>query len=133
LYIPVDRALAMPHLDNPSTFNEKIALKILFDRRPILTLITDKKQVRDFVAQQIGPAYLTRLYQVCRTPQQIDWQAFPPSLVIRTSHGSAMNAIVPDKSKLRPERLFPILEHWLRVNYYYECQRKWSYGFHRVT
>ncbi len=92
-------------LDNPQTFNEKIAFKMLFDRRPILTLIADKIQVRDYVAQQIGPTYLTRLYQVCRTPQEIDWQALPPSFVIKVNHGAGMVAIIRDKSTVDLKRL----------------------------
>jgi len=114
-------------LDNPKTFNEKIAFKILFDRRPILTRITDKIRARDFVAERIGPDYLTRIYQICRTPQQIDWQALPQSFVIKTNHGAAMNTLVPDKSKVSLDRLIPTLERWLRANIYYEYRREWSY------
>ncbi|HUI16241.1 MAG TPA: ATP-grasp fold amidoligase family protein [Alphaproteobacteria bacterium] len=114
-------------LDNPRTLNEKIAYKILFDRRPLLTLISDKIRVRDYVAQKVGPACLKRLYQVCRTSRQIDWQALPPSFVIKANHGSGMNAFVPDKSKADPERLLPTVEGWLDINYYHACRREWSY------
>lgn len=114
-------------LDNPRTFNEKIAFKILFDRRPLLTLVTDKIRVRDYVAQKIGPAYIARLYQVCSSPRQIDWQALPPSFVVKPNHGSDMVEFIRDKSELKPEQLLPALERWLRVDYYRRHRREWSY------
>ena len=101
---------------------------MLFDRRPLLTLITDKIRVRDYVAQQIGPTYLTRLHQVCRTPQQIDWQALPPRFVIKANHGSGMVVIVDNKSRVNLERLFQALERGLHINRYYnEVRGEWSY------
>jgi len=114
-------------LENPQTFNEKIAYRILFDRRPLLTLISDKIRVRDYVAQLVGPSYLTRLYQTCRTPQQIDWPALPRSFVIKANHGAEMNSLIEDKSAVDREELFATLEYWLGVNYYYVCRREWAY------
>src|ERR1700680_869808 len=64
----------LPNLRRPTTFNEKIAHKMLYDRRPVLTRIADKLQARDYVAERIGAHYLTELYQVCRSSAEIDWQ-----------------------------------------------------------
>jgi hypothetical protein len=51
-----------PNLKNPTTFNEKVTYKILYDRRPILTRLADKLQARDYVAERIGQGHLTELY-----------------------------------------------------------------------
>jgi len=114
-------------LGNPQTFNEKIAYKMLFDRRPLLTRVADKAQARDCVAQRIGAGYLTQLYQLCRSPQEIDWQALPRSFVVKANHGSGMNAIVANKSEVDRARLAGALQHWLGINYYYSCRREWCY------
>jgi len=122
-----DRFGHEPDLDNPQTFNEKIAYKILFDRRPLLTLVADKIRVRDYVKQRVGDACLTRLYQTCRTPQEIDWSALPRRFIVKASHGSGMTAIVHDKEEVDRGALFRTLEGWLHTNYYYACRREWAY------
>ena len=87
-----------PDLKAPTTFSEKIIYKMMFDRRPILTRITDKLRAREYVAERIGARYLTELYQVCRSPAEIDWHGLPRRFVIKATHGTAMNIFVRDKS-----------------------------------
>ena len=107
-----------PNLRNPKTFNEKVAYKILYDRRPILTRIADKLQARDYVAERIGAQYLTELYQVCGSANEIDWQKLPERFVIKTNHGSGMNIFVPNKSKIDVCAISSRLDTWLTVNFH---------------
>ena len=107
-----------PNLRNPTTFNEKIAYKILYDRRPILTRLQDKLQARDYVAQQIGAGYLTELYQVCESPREIDWQKLPQRFVIKMNHGSGMNIFVVDKSRIDVSSVVYRLDGWRTLKFY---------------
>ena len=115
-----------PDLDNPTTFNEKVAYKILHDRRPILTRLQDKLQARDYVAERIGAEYLTEIYQVCRSPTEIEWQKLPRCFVIKMNHGYGMNIFITDKSLINVSVIAPWIEKWRALNFYY-CWGEWAY------
>jgi teichuronopeptide biosynthesis TupA-like protein len=115
-----------PDLGNPRTFNEKIAYKMLYDRRPILTRLADRVRAREYVAERIGAEYLPELYQVCRRPAEIDWRRLPRRFAIKATHGTAMNIFVRDKSDVDPDGVCSRLEAWLSRNIYYSF-REWAY------
>lgn len=115
-----------PNLENPNTFSEKIAYKELYDRRPILTQIADKIKVRDFVESRIGSKYLSEIYQIAKTPEEINWDNLPSKFVIKTNHGSGWNIFVNDKSTLDLKKTTSQLHKWLNTNYY-DRTREWCY------
>jgi len=114
------------NLSAPRTFNEKVCYKRLYDRRPLLAMAADKLRVRDYVAAQIGAKYLTELYQVCNSPNEIDYDQLPSQFVIKASHGTAMTFIARDATKARDPRVRTELASWLTRNLYSE-QREWCY------
>ena len=115
-----------PNLRNPRTFNEKVVFKMLHDRRPLLTRLSDKVRVREFIAETIGTEYLTVAYQICDTASEINWQRLPQRFVIKASHGSGMNIFVSDRHRLNVVEVGEILESWLRQNFYFHL-REWAY------
>ncbi len=115
-----------PDLKNPVTFNEKITYRMIHDRRPVLTRLADKLRARDYVTERIGRDYLPTLYQIYRSPGEIDWETLPRRFVIKANHGSGMNVGVLDKSTVNLSDLVPRFETWLRVNYY-DAYREWAY------
>jgi TupA-like ATPgrasp len=115
-----------PDLKNPTTFNEKVTYKILYDRRPILTRLSDKLQARHYVAERIGPKHLTELYQVCQLPGEIDWQKLPRRFVIKMNHGSGMNIFVVDKARVDLNSIALRLKTWLATNFYHRWL-EWAY------
>jgi teichuronopeptide biosynthesis TupA-like protein len=121
-----------PNLQIPTTFNEKIAYKILYDRRPILTRLQDKLQARDYVALRIGAGYLTELYHVCRSPAEIEWLKLPRRFVIKMNHGSGMNIFVTNKAGIDVNSIGLRLETWLATNFYH-CLLEWAYRDIRPT
>jgi len=115
-----------PNLRRPVTYNEKIAYKMLFDRRPVLTKIADKVKARDYVADRVGAHFLSTLYQVCDSVEGIDWQCLPQGFAIKMNHGSKMNILVYDKSTLDIERTTAQLRAWHGRNFYHHL-REWCY------
>src|SRR5260370_28367713 len=89
-----------PNLRNPTTFNEKVVFKMLHDRRPLLTRMADKVHARDYVAEKIGAQFLSRIYQVCSSADDIDCHNLPPSFVIKRNLGGSMNIFVRNNSSL---------------------------------
>src|SRR5690349_11106685 len=107
-----------PDLVNPVLFSEKITARKLFERRPIFTTINDKLLVRDFVAQRIGPQYLTKLYFTGERFEDIDFDPLPDQFVIKANHGCRWLVFVEDKKSFDREKTRRAFRRWLRDSYY---------------
>jgi hypothetical protein len=84
----------------PETLNQKVQWKMRHDRRPLLTTLTDKIAVRDYVTRAVGPEVLTRLYAVSDDPAELDPSKLPSEFVIKPSHLSGRIWIVADPVRL---------------------------------
>src|SRR5689334_12393749 len=51
---------SLPNIIRPVTFNEKLLYRNLFDRRPLLTQMTDKAAARSYVEARLGPRILPK-------------------------------------------------------------------------
>lgn len=113
------------NFENPITFTEKRQwLKLYYDN-PKQALYTDKYEVRKHIIETIGEDYLIPLISIdgkdCfNSSEEIDFDKLPNSFVIKCTHGSHMNIIVKDKSKLSYHDIRKYkkqLNKWLKVNY----------------
>jgi hypothetical protein len=43
-----------PNLKNPRSFNEKILWKKVYDRNPLLPIVSDKYRVREYIKEVLG-------------------------------------------------------------------------------
>ncbi len=113
-------------LENPKTFNEKIQWIKLYYRKNIMSRCADKYAVREHVRDVLGDEVLNELYAVYRDVDEIDLDALPDSFVMKVTHGSGQNLIVPDKKALN----WPIekkrLNLYMHSNHYLEG-REWLY------
>lgn len=111
--------------ENPVDFTQKQQWLNLYDRDPRKTTFTDKYEVRKYVKEVIGDEYLVPLISIngkdCFTKvNEIDFNLLPNSFVIKCTHGSHMNVIVPDKTKLSKKDIKGIkkqLNKWLKTDY----------------
>ena len=115
-----------PDLKNPRTLNEKIQWIKLHDRNPLMTLYTDKYEVRKIVEKKIGSHILNELYGIFETPDEIDFDSLPESFVLKATHGSGWNMIVKNKSVLETEKAKKKMKKWLGRNFYTK-KREWAY------
>lgn len=106
-----------PNLNKPSSFSEKIFFRMLYDRRPLLTLISDKLLVRDFVADRIGHQYLVPLLWSGADPKDIPCDQLPSKFVIKTNHGCGFNIFIDNKNFFNLDELIPIIKGWLKTNF----------------
>src|SRR3954468_19381565 len=92
---------AFPRLLNPQTFNEKLCHRKIFDRRKILTQLSDKYAARQYVAQKLGARILPKLFYVTENPADIpSFASLPNAFVVKPTHGSGWVHLVRDKGKL---------------------------------
>lgn len=88
------------NLKNPITYNDKINWLKLNEHDARKTQYSDKYTVREYVADTIGHQYLIPLINVWEDVDDIDFEQLPDQFVLKATHGSGWNIIVPDKSAL---------------------------------
>jgi len=113
-----------PNLFFPSTFNEKVLARSLFDTRPILRQFADKYAVRDYVSKRLGPDVLPELYCVTRSPRDIPWGRLPGSFAVKPTHGAGWVRLVRDKATLDKTELTRQCEYWLSQNFYRQYRER---------
>ncbi len=116
----------MPDLVHPEGFNEKILWRMLYDRRPLLQVCSDRIAVRDYVAARAGEKYLAPLLGVFEKPEDIPWADLSPPYVVKATHGCKWNIVVRDRAEVDQEGFCRMLNRWLRTNYYH-ANSEWSY------
>ncbi|HLJ59672.1 MAG TPA: ATP-grasp fold amidoligase family protein [bacterium] len=116
----------LPNLVTPKTFNEKMLHRLLFDRRPILTMLADKYAVREYVKERVGAHVLTELYWTTTDPSDIPFEILPQKFVVKPTHGSGWVRLVADKTSVDRAGLIETCADWLRQNYY-DVAAEWVY------
>jgi len=120
-YISVDYRLSTGQkLDwaNLRTYNEKIQLLKLHDRREIYKKYVDKYEVYDFVREKLGDEYLIPLITVHNKVAEIDWAVLPDQFVIQTTHGSGGTIVCKDKSTFNIKAAKKRIRKHLRKKYH---------------
>ncbi len=104
------------NLKNPSTFDEKIQWLKIYDSTPLKTQLADKYLVKEWVSERIGEEYIIPTLGVWDSFDKIDFDSLPNQFVLKANHGSAMNIIVTDKSKLDYADAKRKFDVWLKRN-----------------
>lgn len=117
---------SFPNLTNPKTFNEKIQWLKLHDRNPLYTKLVDKYAAKEWVANRIGPQYVTETYACWNRAEDIDISGLPERFVLKTNHDCGGIAICRDRSSFDLEAARKKLAKHLRQNYYWGG-REWPY------
>lgn len=114
------------NLDNPQTFTEKIQRMKLEDHNPLYPLIADKYEVRKYVEDRIGAEYLTKLYGIYTSPEEIDFSNLPDKFVLKTTHDSGGCIIVNNKNEIDIVKNRKKLHRLMKRNFYWKG-REWCY------
>ncbi|PWM78594.1 MAG: hypothetical protein DBY32_03690 [Phascolarctobacterium sp.] len=93
------------NLENPKSFNEKLQWLKCYYRDPLMEKCADKVAVRDFVEKVIGAEYLTPVYGIYNSPDEIDFDKLPDKFVLKTNHASGEVIICNDKKKLEINKI----------------------------
>ena len=116
----------VPDLDHPSGFNEKILVKILGDRRPFLTVFSDKLRVREYVKRVAPFVALPALYWWSDRADALDLATLPESFVLKPNHGSGWLRVVDDRRPVQRDELVRIAREWLASDFTI-VGREWAY------
>ena len=109
----------IPNITNPKSYNEKLQWLKLNWYNPLAAKCADKYTVREYVKDKGLENILNNLYGVFESTSEINIDKFPEKFVLKTTHGSGMNIICPDKKNFDWRNAKKQLERWLKLNYYY--------------
>ncbi len=113
-------------LRNPSTLNEKICHRILFEHNPFYTMLADKLAVREYVAKSTSLVKLIPLAGVYNRVEDIDVETLPDRFVLKCNHDSGSAIVCKDKAYFEPRKALTRLKLSLKRNMYYTT-REWQY------
>jgi hypothetical protein len=116
----------LPNLAHPQRYSDKIRWRLLYDRRPLLRVCSDRLASRDYVAARAGEKYLVPLLGVFDRPEHVPWGELVPPYVVKATHGCGWNIFVRDSKDVDPEGFERTLEGWLKTDFYH-VNREWSY------
>ncbi len=115
-------------LNNPRTFNEKIQWIKLNYRDPLMSRLSDKYLVRDYIKNEIGEEYLIPLLGAYDSFDEIDFDTLPDSFIMKANHGSKWNIIVRDKSKFDMKDARRKFNKWLKRDFSFYFGYQLHYG-----
>ncbi len=115
-----------PDLKNPKTFDEKLQWYKLYYRKPEMTALADKYEVRKYVKSKNLGHILNELYFVKDKLEIKDLEELPDSYVIKTTHGCDMNVLKEISDNKDASSNIKRVNKWLRKRHYYHG-REWAY------
>lgn len=116
----------LPDLLHPRTFDDKIQWYKLYYRKPVMTELSDKYRVREYVSRNGLGHILNELYGVYDRVDQIAWESLPEAFVLKATHGCGMNIICRNKRDLDWRESRRTLKRWLNKNHFW-YGREWAY------
>jgi hypothetical protein len=124
----IDIAGYVPNIDYPKSFNEKMQWLKLYYRDPLMTICSDKVQVREYIKNIIGEKYLIPVLGVYNNVEEIDFDKLPNKFVLKVNPGSGYNLICKDKKTLNKQEAIDRLKIWLnpKSNHFFYSY-EWSY------
>lgn len=105
------------NLNNPQTIQDKLNYLAVYDVNKKKTLCADKLRVRQYCTEKLGKDICVPLIKAYNNVSEIKWEELPNTFVIKCNHGSGMNIIVRDKSKVNKEECKRKLDKWLKSDF----------------
>lgn len=115
-----------PRLAPPVTYSEHLLHRILYDRNPLLKIVSDKLAVRELIRARVGAVYLVPLLGTWDDPSEIAWSNLPASLVLKPNHASGLVSVIHDTRTLNRRAVEETARSWLRRDYF-DLALEWGY------
>jgi len=94
---------------------------------PVLTRLSDKFLVRDYVEHKIGEKYLIKLLWSGVDPSDIPFDGLPPKCIVKTNNGSGRNLII--QHAIHRQHVIEKLRMWLNENYHWVLR---EYQYYKI-
>ena len=107
-----------PTMDwNKATFSDKIFLRKVVDRNPLLPLLADKVNVKGYVAQRIGRECVIPTIWSGRQLSESVLRTIEYPFVLKASHGSGWNIFIRNEQEFDFSQIQEKCDLWLSKKY----------------
>ena len=114
------------NLDDPQTFNEKLAWIKLYDHNPIYHTMVDKYAVKNLVSSAIGEQYVAKPILLFDSYKSLNFKQLPPPPFVIKSVHYGTPIIVRGESDLKETVILDQLEAQSKLSGY-TWNREWGY------
>lgn len=104
-------------LENPKTIQDKLAWLNIYDQDDLKVKCADKIKLHEYCKEILGEDICVPIIKVYDNVDEINWDVLPQQFVIKCNHGSGMNIIVKDKSKLNIQDAKNNLNMWMKDDF----------------
>jgi hypothetical protein len=87
----------LPNLKHPTTFSEKIAYRMLYDRDPRIPPLVDKIAAKEQMAARFGQDFIIPTLAAFSTEAEVDFAALSYPCVIKPTHASGFNLFLDER------------------------------------
>lgn len=115
-----------PDFKHPKTFNEKLCYLKLHRREPVMSVMVDKHDAKQYVSQRIGVQYIIPTLGLWDNEEDIDFEGLPDKFVIKGTHDSGGVVVCRDKAKLNLHEVREKMRRSLKRDFY-AITREWPY------
>ena len=105
------------NLDNPQTIQDKLCWLNIYDTNPLKVKCADKIKIHDYCKDVLGEDICVPIIKVYNNVSEINWDELPNQFVMKCNHGSGMNIICTDKSKLNKADAINKLNRWMKDDF----------------
>ena len=105
------------NLDNPKTIQDKLCWLNIYDTNPLKVKCADKIKIHDYCKDVLGEDICVPIIKVYNNVSEINWDELPNQFVMKCNHGSGMNIICTDKSKLNKVDAINKLNRWMKDDF----------------
>ena len=102
---------------SPKDLNQKMFWLARYWRHPLIVQCADKYKVREYLQSKGCGDILNELYGVYDDARDINFGELPQKFAVKCNHGSGMNVVCEDKSKLDVEATITKLNEWLQFQF----------------
>ncbi|OPH51550.1 ATP-grasp fold amidoligase family protein [Vibrio campbellii] len=106
----------LPNLSEPETFNEKIQLKKLIDRDPLLTISADKLASKEYVQSIVPGLYIPKTIwsgECVSDLNSLNFDSLPENYVYKANHTSQTIEIIRSANHLTLNKMKRLAKQWL--------------------
>lgn len=104
--------------DNPVTFTEKVNSRKVSNEK-LLSLCTNKIEVRNYVSKKIGKKYLIPKIITCKKLTHEVYKKLPEECVIKTANGSGTIKVIKNKKNENESEIIKLFKKFQKVNFAY--------------
>ena len=103
--------------NNLVTFQDKLNYLIIHESPEYKSLLVDKIKLHAYSKKVLGKDICVPILKIYDNINKINFEDLPNQFVLKLNHGSGMNIICKNKSKLNISETLKILEKWKNFNY----------------